>query len=216
MKPCLKTFSALLVSIILTGCGLSAADKLANAALEGDETRVQQLLAKKINVNSPTQQGYNALMVASAAGQTKIVKMLLEAGADANFRAADSAEEHAGEHALLLACKQNHANVVKALLAAGADVNLPSLSGETPLIISCQRGHSEIVKLLLQAHAQVNTPNRQGQTPLMLAGHNGHTDIVQLLLKHRADVSLQDKSGQTALDYARKPRIVSLLEEVQK
>lgn len=204
-----------LVGCMLVGCAPSA-DKVAAAAVAGDVARVEQLLAKKPKLNRLTKQGYTPLLAASAAQKTEIVQMLLAAGADANIQAASSAEEDAGLTALLIACQHDYPNVAKALLDGGADVNFPSDKGNTPLGVASETGHTEIVKLLLQARANIDTPNAQGMTPLMLASHYGHTDVVRLLLRYHANLSLKDASGQTAFDYARKPRIVLLLEQAPK
>ena len=55
-------------------------------------------------------------MLAARSGSVESVKLLLEAGADAN-----AAEKFRGQTALMLAAAENHAAVVKALLAAGAN-----------------------------------------------------------------------------------------------
>ena len=59
-----------------------------------------------------------ALMIAAWQGNIKIVKDLIEAGADVNARLSD------GSTALILATEQGHSECVGVLVKAGADVNI--------------------------------------------------------------------------------------------
>ena len=80
------------------------------------------------------------LMVASKNGHTKIVKLLLEKGADVNAKMT----------ALMLAAANGHTEIIKLLLEKGADVNAKNKYGSTALMFAAANGRTEIVQILLE------------------------------------------------------------------
>ena len=78
-------------------------------------------------------------MIASLRGQTEVVKMLLEKGADVN------AKNTKGWTALMIASLRGQTEVVKNLLEKGADVNAKDEDGKSALKHAI---NNEIIKLL--------------------------------------------------------------------
>ena len=78
----------------------------------------------KADVNARNEYGGTSLM-AAAYVSTEIVKLLLDAGADANARAQD------GITALMLAAMSGNAETVSLLLDAGADASVIDAVGKT-------------------------------------------------------------------------------------
>jgi len=147
-------------------------------------------------------------------GMDKVVKTLLEEGADPDVRNGD------GMTMLHIAVRSNRSEVVKVLINGGANVNKFDEKDFTPLDYAldfpCEE---EIVQLLLNAGAQLKHPNRdeimeasaigdtgklkefiskkinllikdtRDKTPLHLAVENGHAPAVQLLIENGADVN---------------------------
>jgi ankyrin repeat protein len=79
----------LLVWCIALGVGWAAAvspppEDLFNAAISGDATTVQALLARGADVNARANNGATALMLASQNGHNEVVQDLLAKGADVN------------------------------------------------------------------------------------------------------------------------------------
>jgi hypothetical protein len=92
---------------------------LMRAAKHGDVIEVRRLLESGADPNAGS--GFeSALAVAAARGNTSIVSLLLEGGANADW------------HAVQVAAFGNHAKTVRLLLAAGVDPNGPRR--ETPLL----------------------------------------------------------------------------------
>ena len=68
-------------------------------------------------------------------GHARIVRMLLEAGADVNHSDAD------GRSSLSVAANRNHVKIVQLLLEKHANVNHRDKGGGTPLIVAAFEGH---------------------------------------------------------------------------
>lgn len=120
---------------------------------------------------------------AARAGNTELVKILLNNGADINDNSAHSP--------LGAACAEGHLEIVRFFLDRGVDDN--ALQGTTvtnPLRAAAGGGYTEIVKLLLARGADPNSVGHFHRTPLQAAASSGHTDIVQALLNYGANANL--------------------------
>lgn len=155
--------------------GQSQAPELLNAAREGEETQVQELLDLGVNPNTRDKHERTALILASLEGHLEVVKVLLAAGADVNT------QDRLGYTALMWASDDKHLEVVKVLLAEGADVNIQNLSEDTALIEASSGGHPEVVKRLLSARAEVDAQTKYGDTAPMLASRYGHSEVMKVL-----------------------------------
>ena len=157
------------------------------------------------------EEGFNkhetALCMASRAGHTYVVQLLLEAAADVNKRGifAFNYSELQGSTPLCAASYGGHVRIVQLLLDAHADVekegrfsrrNSHDINGfaAKPLFEASSNGHAHIVRLLLQAAA--NPTYRQAfndHGPLCAASGSGHAEVVRVLLQ--AGVAI-DKQAQ--------------------
>jgi ankyrin repeat protein len=100
-----------------------------------------------------------ALIRAALLNETKSVKLLLEAKADANVKFIG---------AFWLIPFLGHPDTEEII-------------GNTPLIFAALNGNKEMVQALLDAKVDVNAKNHYGQTALMKATNNGNTEIINLL-----------------------------------
>jgi hypothetical protein len=125
VKDCKARYLCGCAAIILLIClghahALNAIEEgLWAAVLDGDEERVQQMLAQGADVNATNDYGTTALILAAKKGHTKIVKLLLEKGADVRFT------ERNGYTALRWAEEKGHKDIVPLLRANQADVVTP-------------------------------------------------------------------------------------------
>ncbi len=90
---------------------------------------------------------YTALHSASYLGDIKVVKALLDAGADANPTIGD----YALHPPIMNAVIEGHSAVVKLLLDAGADLSLKDDKGRTPLDLAKENKNTEIIEMLKAA-----------------------------------------------------------------
>ncbi|MDD3468851.1 MAG: ankyrin repeat domain-containing protein [Thermoguttaceae bacterium] len=150
--------------------------------------------------------GQTLLHAAAKGGNTSLVKLLLDAGADPNV------EYMCPQHSfgkdvesytpLLLAVENDHPETVKALLDAGADPNISNDKDITPL---SRANLTEITKLLLDAGAKVD------DDMLYHAVQYGELESVRLLLNAGVKVTVRTKKGITPLHWAKCGAMVKLL-----
>ena len=134
------------------------------------------------------------LFDAARNGNIKIVRLLLDKGADVN------AKDRSGKTAMILAAKNGHADIVRLLLDKGADVNAKADDDTTALMQAAEKGNVDVVRALLEKGADVNVRRLDGSTALMYAAKNDNVDAVRVLLDNGADVNATINSeGTTAL-----------------
>ena len=110
-----------------------------------DQFDVAEYLVKAgAPINSPSQNDLKAAPIqsATAAGHAKIVRMLLENGANPNVR------EQGGYTPLHAAAQNGDEEMIRALIFGGADLNIKSDDGRTPLDLAMEGGHAKATLLL--------------------------------------------------------------------
>jgi ankyrin repeat protein len=172
-----------------------------DAAKAGDEIRIYELLEENIDVNVLDKAGFTPLARAAGKGHAKVVRMLIENGADVD----------GGDHpdiapALVQAAFGGHTTIVEILLERGAGFNAAdqfTSVREKALHVAASHGHVEMLKHLLNAGVDVNRRQMHwGTTPLSSAARKGDTQMVTLLLSHGAEFQSVDIWGRNALDMA--------------
>jgi len=133
-------------------------DTLRAAALGGNPRVVRYLLDASLKYNR------NELNIAavSGVGNMAILGMLLDAGADPDFRV------DKGWTPLTFAAADGKVDSVRLLLARGANPNDQG-SRDTPLIMAAYAGHLPTIRLLVAAGANPNAVGNDGRTPLQAA-----------------------------------------------
>jgi ankyrin repeat protein len=186
-----------------------------------DLKAVQSLLQQGASPNATNWDGntLTALMVAAQNGCSDIVKLLLDAGAKVNAKAAfvSGAEANVldGITALSLAASSENATVVRMLLEHGADVHAQSSNGATVMLSAST---NEIVQIFLDRGLDINTKDKRGYTLLIRSAEWGgvHRPSIAFLLEHGADPNVKADDGTTALKLAKgikHPDDVELLEK---
>lgn len=181
---------------------------LCYGAMRGDEELVKLLLLKGVNVNT------GSLHCATNEGHVKVVKMLLDIGADVNIDTSCFYDD--GYTPLQLAIEnedelgnETTETIVRMLLDAGANViNTPL----RPLSSAVSLGQLAIVKMLIEAGSDVNNGesgisvsyygNPAGYTPLHWAAQDFRQSLIKVLLEAGAEVDKPDTKGRTPLHIA--------------
>jgi beta-lactamase regulating signal transducer with metallopeptidase domain len=156
---------------------------LYEAASEGDDEGIAQLLLAGADVNAAISGDGSPLIGAAREGRLSTVRLLLERGASVDMAVPGDGNP------LIMAAGEGHLAVVTLLLDRGASVDLAVPGDENALIQASGNGHLEIVKLLVSRGANVNTriwadTNRadgEWRTPLGMARRGRHTAVVEFL-----------------------------------
>lgn len=124
--------------------------ELLSAVKVGDVAIVRKLLRAGVSPDATDLNGIPAILWASAVGDVRTMKTLLEFGADVRNKS------RPGRGALLhylyyTRLKTVDSETVRSLVEAGADVNATNKYGATVLGLAKQSGNAEVIKLLEEA-----------------------------------------------------------------
>jgi len=163
------------------------------ASAMGDIERVKAFLNS--DTNMLTQGILTPLHIAASSGQTKMVKFLIEKGADVNTGYPQKPTP------LYWAAFKGHLDAVELLINKGAIINSESPNSPSPLFGAAWGGKKEIVELLIAKGADVNAKDSRGWTPLFAAAmtDKGGKDTAELLIAKGANVNAKGQDDRTPL-----------------
>ncbi|OCT76164.1 hypothetical protein XELAEV_18031356mg [Xenopus laevis] len=163
-----------------------------------------------------------ALMTATQHAHEAVVRLLLDWGADVNYRVKTT-----GWNPLMLSALHGRVSVAQQLVDRGADPDQVNILDKTPFEIALnfkhkdmkdyldsitkirpktdeekkrpdvfhavKMGNVQLVKLIVDEDpSQVNAVNADGASPLMIAAVTGKLELVELLVDKNADINKQD------------------------
>lgn len=136
------------------------------------------LLQKGANPNVPLVPGDTSLTLLHYQvdkGETEMVKLLVDAGANLEVR------DRYGSTPLNLAAKKGATDIAKILLEAGAIVDSRDDKKRTPLHWAAFQGQEETVALLISKGADVEALAGDGKTPMKAAKRKRQKGVIRLL-----------------------------------
>lgn len=138
--------------------------------------------------------GTTVLVAAAPIADAKLVRLILDRGADAD------APDDDGTTPLMAAAAVGNLPAVRELIGAKANVNAAKRLRPIELIDAENRSSPFLAdKTLRRIRAKRKDPLT---TPLMLAAANGHAAVAEALLAAGANPDARDASDRTAADYA--------------
>jgi ankyrin repeat protein len=153
---------------------------VAHGAAVNAQLKTQQPYRTKVDRGNDTMltTGTTPILRAAKAGDTVVVSMLLEKGANPNL------------------ATRNGVNPVMA--AAGLGTNESDAVGRR----KTEKDAIDSIELCLKAGVDVNAVDSRGQTALHGAAQKGWNQVVQYLADHGAGLDVKDKKGLTPIDAA--------------
>eukprot|EP00796_Vickermania_ingenoplastis_P004424 gene4424-3223_t len=151
------------------------------------------------------------LHLATKARNEKMVKLLLEAGANVN-QGSEARGSHRGYTAAHEAASNGDIDILSVLDEFHADFNRCSDDKWYPLHCAVYKGKPNAITFLLEHGADVNCETEHQQTPLCFAASHGRARDVRLLLKHNASLDLKDTNRDTLMHHALHYRMSKLFE----
>lgn len=186
------------------GSALHARNAL-NLAIQLDHGAI----VKRILDSHPPQDHINrALSAAVESGFAEMVRLVLEAGGDANSRLDLGGSLIRGSAIL------GDAEIFKMLVEHGAviDEGLSNIG----LTLLHQVNHADIVKLVVERGVPVDALSSDSVTPLIMALGRGNSRVAEALLDAGADPKVRTVKGKTTLDLAITGRMLDLVYRLKK
>lgn len=114
------------------------------AAMNGDLSKIIQLLEAGASIDFKDQEGRTALMKAAMSGHLEVMRLLLKAGAKIDM------QDKYKDSALILATILDKPESVRLLLETGADFNLKNKDGSTAMSLSEKENNDKISDLIIK------------------------------------------------------------------
>ena len=193
---------------------------LAEAAVNGQTDKIQQLLSAGTPINAQGKDGMTALIWALMHNGKLGFQYLLEHGADPDLQltATDPSLDPytMGNSAISIAAQVKDPFYLEIVLKHGGNPNLVNLQTTlTPIDDSIQSRLPEQAKMLIAVGANLNFQDRNGETPLVIAAMANSYDIVYALLEAGADPTIKNKWGNTIVYFIERSRTAPATEDYQ-
>ncbi|XP_014787114.1 putative ankyrin repeat protein RF_0381 [Octopus bimaculoides] len=177
--------------------------KITEKIKQGDIHYIKTFLKENPDkINQTNSWGLTYLMVACQQGNTDLINLLIDAGAELDM------SDKGGNAALHYAVTNHQRDAVALMISRRANVNSQNFRGNSPLHrVVKEKDWKDVLEVILNTRGkyilQINLQNSNGDTPLHLACHWGHIDIIhQLLQQSYIDVNMMDNKGDTPLHLA--------------
>ena len=138
------------------------------------------------------------LYKAAQEGNSRLVRGLLVAGANLDYRDANS------DQAIHMAADRGNNDVIRVLLDFGADINSRGQSNYTPLLWAARSMQFNTVRLLIDFGADLNLLTAGGNTALIWATKKNDLRTACELVDRGADTKIEKEFIGTASDMANK------------
>lgn len=171
------------------------------AAIGGECPLIIKGLAAGLDPDLHSEQEQTPLMWACMRGQTGVMRLLIEAKANA------SAQDAKGVTPLLYSIQHKHMNAFMLLLALKPHneiLDCEDSNGCGPVHWAAYQGEADILRLLKLLGRNFSHVDNAKNTALHRAAQAGHVDVVQVLLDAGVDIKGQNAEGATCLEVAQR------------
>jgi hypothetical protein len=194
------------ILILLTMAIVVSAEKIVDAAKNGDLKQVQEIL--KINpakINATDEDNYTALHWACMRAHWDVVRYLVEKGANLQTKGDD------GGTPLNWAVHHDNVEIIRLMLENRAKLNSQNQWGMTELHTAIWRGNTNVIEYLLDNGSNPLIRTKEGWTAMHYAFRSGHDNIIDLLRQRGLSTEVQDNQGRFPRHlYFKKPNSIQL------
>jgi ankyrin repeat protein len=158
-------------------CSNDGRSPVFNAAQNGHNVIVAQLVSARGDVNKCNKNGASPLYVASQNGHGAIISTLVLARGDVTKCRND------GTSPIYVAAQNGHSDIIAQLVSAGGNVNTCDNEGASPIFVAAQKsskGHAACILQLLESGADPRS-SYKGTSALDMARQQGHPESVRVL-----------------------------------
>jgi ankyrin repeat protein len=191
------------------------------ASEKGHVGVVKLLVDAGAEINLPHSNGNTAIFAATVRRDRKMIKALLELGADPDMMNFDgwSAKRWAEAETdlniqTMFGIKKNEADSMSTRVQVSSDIEKPAkplqsggaVEGAfwTVFMRAAASGDTETVRRLALEGVEVNGQSPNGTTALIAAAKNGHAETAFELVELGADISMTDADGVSAIEWAQR------------
>ncbi len=166
------------------------------------------LINHNADVNLASSNGYTPLIIAVLNNLYDMAELLIDKGAEVNFKVPNTNEDYANFSAIHFAAfSDSTSKMLKLLIDNGANVNLQlddtvEYGGYTPLLFAIITEQYNNFDFLLKNGADINLANADGYSPFLLAIDYELENYAQELISRNADISQVGENEITALHLA--------------
>lgn len=137
------------------------------------ETLLEMLELNPDTVNSKNASGHSPLILAAYNGQSEMVDVLIQNGADVNYTFSQGAAIHG-------AAFKGYLSIVALLVNNGASLDEGDQNKTTPLIYATIFGHDEVAKYLFERGANPDYVDATGSSALDYAQSLNNEELLKL------------------------------------
>jgi len=132
----------------------------------------------KVDPDRPLRMGATPVFVAAEHGRNECLKLLHQAGANAELAVPSS-----GTTPLIKAAEGGHMQELKYLInEMKVDIDKAQSDNATPFFMACQNNKVEIVRWMLTKGVDADKGKLDSATPIIVAAELGHTEVVRALI----------------------------------
>jgi ankyrin repeat protein/L-ascorbate metabolism protein UlaG (beta-lactamase superfamily) len=164
---------------------------------------MQRLTARGADVNVQAYGGLTPLIQAASSGNLKVVRLLIDHGADLNVRSQEGTILH---RIINKNCKSN-VEMAKLLIESGAKLQEFSYRN-TELHLAAINGYTDLIRLLVEHSADINAVNDYNHTAIYYAARHGHRKTADALIVAGANTNTIVETN-----YGKAPQLTATLKE---
>ena len=205
----MRSILPLLILLLLATPAL--AGEIHRAAEAGDLDEVAALLDADPSLRDAQNNNQTRdlpLHSAAAAGQTEVVRLLLDRGAAVDAGDSDLSTP------LDVAALRGHLETTELLLANGADLAFQDNNGAWSLSFAVAGGHQEVTDRLIDAGAPLDLRTSTGLTMVHYAALRGMTGVFDQAVAAGVDPAGVTEDGMSALHYAARGGQTAMIERL--